>query len=57
VQLFPGTQGQQGVTNFDGVPDGSSLVTGKQASFRALFIENSGNSVAIPFFAAKVRQH
>jgi hypothetical protein len=57
VQLFPGTQGQQGVTNFDGVSDGSSLVTGKQAFFRALFIEDSGNSVAIPFFAAKVRQH
>jgi hypothetical protein len=57
VQLFPGTQGQQGVTNFDGVADGSSVVTGKQAFFRALFIQNPGNSVAIPFFAAKVRQH
>jgi hypothetical protein len=57
VQLFPGTAGQTGVTNFDGVSDGSQLVAGNPASFRALFIENSGNSAAFPFFAAKVRQH
>jgi len=57
VQLFPGTPGQPGVTNFDGVTDGSQLVAGNPASFRALFIENSGNSAAFPFFAAKVRQH
>jgi hypothetical protein len=57
VQLFSGTQGQPDVTNFDGVSDGSQLVAGNPASFRALFIENSGNSAAFPLFAAKVRQH
>jgi hypothetical protein len=57
VQLFSGTQGQPGVTNLDGVSDGSFVVVGKFASFRALFIENSGNSATFPFFASKVRQH
>lgn len=57
VQLFPGTQGQRGVTNFDGVSDGSFLNNAKPASLRALFIENPGDNVTIPFFAAKVRQH
>jgi len=57
VQLFTGTQGAKGVTNFDGIPDGSSITTSKPAAFRGLFIENSGNSLNFPFFAAKVRQH
>ncbi len=57
VQLFQGTQGQKGVTSFDGIPDGSFLNTAKPASFRALFIEDPSNSVNFPFFAAKVRQH
>ncbi len=56
VQLFPGTAGGQGVTNFDGVLDGSGIVP-NPVSVRALFLENPGISANPAFFAAKVRQH
>jgi len=56
VQLFAGTQGAQGVTNFDGLADGSGIAI-KPVSVRALFFENSGNTASPAFFAAKVRQH
>jgi hypothetical protein len=56
VQLFPGTPGTQGVTNFDGVADGSGIVP-NPVSVRALFLENTGITANPAFFAAKVRQH
>src|SRR5713101_5088807 len=56
VQLFAGTQGAQGVTNFDGLADGSGIVI-KPVSVRALFFENPGDTASPAFFAAKVRQH
>jgi len=56
VQLFTGTQGASGVTNFDGVVDGSGIVA-NPVSARALFLENIGNTASPAFFAAKVRQH
>jgi len=55
VQLFVGTPGTQGVTNFDGVTDGSGIIV-KPVSVRALFLENVGNTASPAFFAAKVRQ-
>src|SRR6266852_7223015 len=45
VQLFAGTQGAQGVTNFDGLADGSGIAI-KPVSVRALFFENSGNTAS-----------
>ncbi len=56
VQLFPGTKGTKGVTNFDGIPDGSSVISTKPVSLRAIFFENTANSATPAFFAAKVRQ-
>jgi hypothetical protein len=56
VQTFPGTPGIRGVTNFDGVLDGSGLNLLKPVALRALFIENTSNSASPAFFAAKVRQ-
>ena len=56
VQLFAGTPGTQGTTNFDGVADGSGIVP-NPVSVRALFLENPGISANPAFFAAKVRQH
>jgi len=56
VQLFVGTPGTQGVTNFDGVTDGSGIIA-TPVSVRALFLENVGNTASPAFFAAKVRQN
>jgi hypothetical protein len=56
VQTFPGTPGIRGVTNFDGVLDGSGLNLLRPVAVRALFIENTTNSASPAFFAAKVRQ-
>jgi len=56
VQLFPGTAGGQGITNFDGIADGGGIVP-NPISVRALFLENPGISANPAFFAAKVRQH
>jgi hypothetical protein len=56
VQLFPGTPGGQGITNFDGIVDGGGIVT-NPVPVRALFLENSGITANPAFFAAKVRQH
>lgn len=59
VQTFTGTPGSDGVTNFDGVTDGTSLATGTPPGVetRALFLENASSSANPAFFAAKVRQH
>ena len=56
VQLFAGTAGTQGVTNFDGIVDGSGIVP-NPVSVRALFLEDPGITTNPAFFAAKVRQH
>jgi hypothetical protein len=57
VQTTTGTPGTPGVTNFDGVPDGSSLNPAKPVTLRALFLENPSLSANPAFTAAKVRQH
>jgi hypothetical protein len=58
VQTFTGTPGADGVTNFDGVTDGTGLKPSTPpVAIRALFIENTNNSASPAFFAAKVRQH
>lgn len=58
VQTFTGTPGADGVTNFDGVTDGTGLKPSTPpVAFRALFLENTTNSASPVFFAAKVRQH
>jgi len=57
VQTFPGTPGTVGVTNFDGVLDGSGLNTARPVALRALFLENTTLSANPALFAAKVRQH
>lgn len=57
VQTTPGTPGTAGVTNFDGVADGSGLNLQKQVALRALYLENAGGSANPALFAAKVRQH
>ena len=57
AQTFLGTQGADGVTSLHGVPTTSNLVVSKPVAMRALFIENSGDTLVPAFFAAKVRQH
>ena len=57
VQTFPVALGTARVTNFDGVLDGSGLLTARPVAIRALFLENTTNSANPVFFAAKVRQH
>lgn len=57
VETFGGTQGTEGVTNLDGITSSANLVQGNPVAVRALFIENSGNTLTPAFFAAKVRQH
>ena len=56
VQTFPGALGTARFTNFDGVLDGSGLITARPVAIRALFLENTTNSASPVFFAAKVRQ-
>jgi hypothetical protein len=56
VQDFAGTPGTPGITNFDGIADASGLNASKPVALRTLFIENTTNSAAPAFFAAKVRQ-
>jgi hypothetical protein len=57
AQTFLGTQGADGITSLDGVPTTTSLIVSKPVAMRALFIENSGDTLVPAFFAAKVRQH
>jgi hypothetical protein len=44
-------------TNLDGIASTSNLAVGAPVAMRALFIENSGDSLNPAFYAAKVRQH
>lgn len=57
VQTFTGTPGADGVTYFDGVTNAGNLSGSKPVTLRALYLQNSTNSAAPAFFAAKVRQH
>jgi hypothetical protein len=57
AQTFLGTQGADGVTSLHGVPTTSNLIVNNPVAMRALFIENSGDTLVPAFFAAKVRQH
>lgn len=57
VQVFLGTQGQDGVTNLDGIANGSSPAATPSLGVRALYLEDTGFTLNPPFFAAKVRQH
>jgi hypothetical protein len=57
VQTTPGTPGTNGITNFDGVPDGFGLNVQKSVAIRALFLQNTTGSANPALFAAKVRQH
>ena len=44
-------------TNLDGISSSSNLVVGAPVAMRALFIENSADTLNPAFYAAKVRQH
>ncbi len=59
VQTTPGTPGTQGVTNFDGITDGTglNLAANHPVALRALFLQNAAGSANPAYFAAKVRQH
>ena len=57
VETFLGTPGADGVTNLEGIADVNAINDSKPIAIRALYLENSTNSAAPVFFAAKVRQH
>ncbi|MGC1620557.1 MAG: hypothetical protein WA765_18855 [Candidatus Acidiferrum sp.] len=57
VQVFLGTQGQDGVTNLDGIANSSTPAATPSLGVRALYLEDTGFTLNPPFFAAKVRQH
>jgi hypothetical protein len=57
VQTTTGTPGTAGVTNFDGIVDGSGLNLAKPVALRALFLQDTTNTANPALFAAKVRQH
>jgi hypothetical protein len=57
VQTTPGTPGTAGITNFDGIADGSGLNLAKPVALRALFLQDTTNTANPALFAAKVRQH
>ena len=57
VQTFVGTAGADGVTNLEGITNVNSIDDTKPVALRALYLQNTTNSAAPVFFAAKVRQH
>ncbi|HKN76728.1 MAG TPA: hypothetical protein VJW94_16235 [Candidatus Acidoferrum sp.] len=57
VDIFLGVQGTDGVTNLDGIANGSAPAATPAVGVRALFIEDPANTLTPPYFAAKVRQH
>lgn len=58
TQIFTGSLGADGVTNLDGIPfGGTPNASPPPVALRVLYLQNINNSAAIPFFAAKVRQH
>lgn len=57
TEVFTGTPGASGVTTFDGIPPGGTVaLSPPPVALRVLYFQNSSNSAAIPFMAAKVRQ-
>jgi hypothetical protein len=57
VQTFVGTAGADGITNLEGITNINSIDDTKPIALRALYLQNTTNSQAPVFFAAKVRQH
>jgi hypothetical protein len=57
VQTFVGTAGADGVTNLEGIANVNAIDDTKPIALRALYLQNTTNSQAPVFFAAKVRQH
>jgi hypothetical protein len=57
VETFLGTPGADGVTNLEGITDVNAINDSSPVAIRALYLENTTNSAAPVFFAAKVRQH
>ena len=57
VQTFVGTAGADGVTNLEGITNVNAIVDTKPVALRALYLQNTTNSAAPVFFAAKVHQH
>jgi len=57
AEIFIGTPGANGVTNLDGIANGSAPASTPAVGVRALFIDATGNTFNPAFFAAKVRQH
>jgi len=57
TQVFSGTLGTQGVTNFDGITSAAGVIPNQPVSLRVLYLENTTNSSTFPFMAAKIRQH
>jgi len=57
VETFLGTAGTRGVTNLEGITDINAINDSKPVGLRALYLQNTTNSAAPVFFAAKVRQH
>jgi hypothetical protein len=58
VEIFTGTPGAHGVTNLDGILNGSAPAASPAVGIRALYINNAANTFSNQaFFAAKVRQH
>jgi hypothetical protein len=56
IQTYAGTPGADGITNLDGITTTGNLNANQPVAIRALFIEDPGNTINPPFFAAKVRQ-
>ena len=57
VQTFLGTPGTRGITNLEGITDINLIDDTKAIAIRALYLQDTTNTVAPVFFAAKVRQH
>ena len=57
AEIFIGTPGAKGVTNLDGIANGSAPASTPAVGVRALFIDTTANTFNPAFFAAKVRQH
>jgi hypothetical protein len=57
VQTTPGTPGTRGVTNFDGLLDGTSINAARPINIRALYLENIAITAQPAFTSAKVRQY
>jgi hypothetical protein len=58
TQVFTGTQGNDGVTNIDGIANGGlPSPSPPPVALRVLYLQNTTNSATLPFMAAKIRQH